>query len=519
MSASPSAAKAVHASDAKALHAVPGRTPRAGKASGTGRPRRGRAFLRPVAALLLSGLVTAAATLAGTGTAAADDPGRHQGGAAAVLDGLKTFDSAVLRTPGENGAPDVTQELPAGLFEMTVDGGGKLKTYCVDLHNPTQNQAKYLETPWAETSLGANRNAGKIRWILQHSYPQVDDLAALAEAAGTGPLTERTAAAGTQVAIWRYSDGADVTAVDKQAEKLADWLHRRARNVTEPRASLTLEPAAVSGRAGERLGPVTVRTDAEQVSVSPPVDAAVSGITVTDKKGTPVTSATDGARLYFSVPKGSADGSASLSVQTTTSVPVGRAFAGTTRTQTQILAGSSESTVSARATATWAETGAAPALTARKNCAAGGVDITAVNRGDEPFTFELGGAEHTVAAGATRTVTMPVAEDQAYDFTITGPAGFRKSFTGVLDCATSGSVIAAEKDQQAEEDSGIGTQSARDSLPASTGTTTSGLEGDLAATGGSSTTPMIAALAVGFLVIGGGALFVLRRKEAQEHAE
>ncbi|MBT2377379.1 Cys-Gln thioester bond-forming surface protein [Streptomyces sp. ISL-111] len=528
VSVSPSDAKAVHAVRGGAARSgeagraagirAAGGAARAGETGGARRRGRGRAFLRPVTALLLSGLVTAA-TLAGTGTAAADDPGRHQGGAAAVLDGLKTFDSAVLRTPGENGAPDRTQELPAGLFEMTVDGGGKLKTYCVDLHNPTQTQAKYLETQWAETSLGANRNAGKIRWILQHSYPQVDDLAALAEAAGTGPLTERTAAAGTQVAIWRYSDDADVTASDKQAEKLADWLHKRARNVTEPRASLTLEPAAVSGRAGERLGPVTVRTDAEQVSVSPPVDAAASGITVTDEKGVPVTSATDGARLYFAVPKGSADGSASLSVQATTSVPVGRAFAGATRTQTQILAGSSESTVSARATATWAETGAAPALTARKNCVAGGVDITAVNQGDEPFTFELGGAEHTVAAGATETVTVPVAEDQAYDFTITGPGGFRQNFTGVLDCATSGSVIEAEKDQQGDDDSGVGTQSAHQSVPASTGTTTSGLEGDLAATGGSSTTPMIAALAVGFLVIGGGALFVLRRQETQQHAE
>ncbi|MFJ1589981.1 Cys-Gln thioester bond-forming surface protein [Kitasatospora albolonga] len=484
------------------------------------RKGRGPVAIRRVTALLLSGLVTAAATLAGTGTAVADEPGRHQGGASAVLDGLKTFDTAVLRTPGENGAPDRTQELPAGLFEMTVDGGGKLKTYCIDLHNPTQDQAKYLETPWAETSLGANRNAGKIGWILQHSYPQVDDLAALAKAAGTGPLTERTAAAGTQVAIWRYSDGADVTASDKQAEKLADWLQKRARTIAEPRASLTLEPAAVSGRAGDRLGPVTVRTDADQVSVSPPVDAAASGITVTDEKGKPVTSAADGARLYFDVPEGSADGSASLTVQTTTSVPVGRAFAGTTRTQTQILAGSSESTVSARATATWAETGPAPALTARKNCAAGGVDITAANQGDEPFTFELGGYEHTVAAGATRTVTIPVAEDQAYDFTITGPGGFRKNFTGVLDCATSGSTVAAEKEDPRADDAGIGPQSARQSVPASTGTTTSGLEGDLAATGGSSTTPMIAALAVGFLVIGGGALFVLRRKEAaQQNAE
>lgn len=478
--------------------------------SGTTGAPPGRGILRPVAALLLSGLVAATA-LVGAGPAAADDPGRHHGGAAAVLDGLKTFDSAVLRVAGKNGAPDRTQELPAGLFEMTVDGGGKLKTYCVDLHNPTQDQAKYVETPWAETSLGGNRNAGKIRWILQHSYPRVDDLAALADAAGTGPLTERTAAAGTQVAIWRYSDNADVTASDKQAEKLADWLQRSARDTKEPRASLTLEPAAVAGRAGERLGPVTVRTDADQVSVSPPVDAAASGIAITDEKGAPVTAAADGDRLYFAVPKDTADGTASLAVQATTSVPVGRAFAGAGRTQTQILAGSSESTVSARASATWAETGAAPALTARKNCAAGGVDVTVANRGDQPFTFELAGTEHTVAAGATRTVTVPVAEDQAYDVTITGPAGFARTFTGVLDCATSGSVLDRENEDADGND--IGTQGAQRSVPATTGSTTSGLEGDLAATGGSSATPMLAAVAIGLLVVGGGAVFLLRRKQ------
>lgn len=478
--------------------------------SGTTGAPPGRGILRPVAALLLSGLVAAAA-LVGAGPAAADDPGRHHGGAAAVLDGLKTYDSAVLRIAGKGGAPARTQELPAGLFEMTVDGGGKLKTYCIDLHNPTQDQAKYLEIPWAETSLGGNRNAGKIHWILQHSYPQVDDLAALAAAAGTGPLTERTAAAGTQVAIWRYSDNADITASDKQAEKLADWLHRNARKAKEPRASLSLEPAAVSGRAGERLGPVTVRTSADQVSVSPPVDAPVSGIAVTDEKGEPVTDAADGDRLYFAVPKDTADGTASLAVQATTSVPVGRALVGTGRTQTQILAGSSESTVSARATATWAEKGAAPALTARKNCAAGGVDITAANRGEKPFTFELAGTEHTIAAGATRTVTVPVAEDQAYDFTITGPAGFARTFTGVLDCATSGSVL----DQEGEGDAGndIGTRSAPRSVPATTGSATSGLAGDLAETGGSSATPMLAAVAIGLLVVGGGAVFVLRRKK------
>ncbi len=74
--------------------------------------------------------------------------------------------------------------MPAGLFEMSVEGGGMLQTYCVDLHNPTQRDAKYHETPWSGTSLGANKDAGRIRWILQNSYPQVNDLAALARQGG-----------------------------------------------------------------------------------------------------------------------------------------------------------------------------------------------------------------------------------------------------------------------------------------------------------------------------------------------
>ncbi|MEE1843404.1 MULTISPECIES: LAETG motif-containing sortase-dependent surface protein [unclassified Streptomyces] len=465
-------------------------------------PRR-RGIARLAASVVASGLVMAGA-LAGAGSAVADETPQHQGGAAAVLDGLKTFDRAVLHTNGRD------QQLPAGLFEMTVDGGGKLKTYCIDIHNPTQDQAKYLETPWNQTSLGSNKNAGKIRWILEHSYPQVDDLAALAKEAGTGPLTEKTAAAGTQVAIWRYSDDADIDATDAQAEKLADWLEHSAVDQAEPKASLALDPAAVSGKSGERLGPITVHTNAGQASVTPPADAA-SGVKVTDKAGKPVTAATDGAELYFDVPAGAADGTASLTVQATTSVPVGRAFAGVTKSQTMILAGSSESTVSATATGTWAKKGAIPAVSAKKNCAKGGVDVTASNTGDEAFTFELAGAKHTVEAGKSETITVPVAEDQAYDFTITGPGGFTKTFKGVLDCKTSGSATG-----------GTETQTGGDKTPAtsggsSTGSTTGG-SGDLAETGGSSATPVIAGVAIALVVVGGGAVFLLRKRKAQTTA-
>ncbi|MGW7054911.1 Cys-Gln thioester bond-forming surface protein [Streptomyces sp. NPDC054887] len=462
---------------------------------------RGRSSARPAAATVTAGLLAAGA-LAVAGPAAAEEAPQHQGGAAATLDGLKTYDKAVLRT--ETG----DQQIPAGLFEMTVDGGGTLKTYCVDVHRPTQEQAKYLETSWDQTSLGSNKDAGKIRWILEHSYPQVNDLSALAKRAGVDSLTEQTAAAGTQVAIWRYSDHVKVDALDPKAEKLADFLEKNARAGAEPRASLTLEPNAVSGKAGGRLGPVTVRTNAERVTVAPPADAA-SGVRIVGKDGKPVTTAVDGGRLYFDVPADAADGSSSLTVQATTSVPVGRAFTGTTQSQTQILAGSSESTVSADATATWAKKGPAPALSARKNCAKGGVDITAANRGDEPFTFALMDARHTVPAGRSLTVTVPVLEDQAYDFTIEGPGGLEKNFRGILDCETSVATGAGA-------DPGAGTldQPGNRPGPATAGEAPVAEDGlDLAETGSSDATPMILGIAVLFVVLGIAAVVFVRKKQ------
>ncbi|MFI2210949.1 Cys-Gln thioester bond-forming surface protein [Streptomyces sp. NPDC020141] len=459
---------------------------------------RGRGSARRLTAAVLTAGLVAAGAAAGTGTAAADDGPQHRVGAAATLDGLKTFDRAVLRANGKS------HPIPAGLFEMTVDGGGRLKTYCIDLHNPTQVQAKYLEAPGKQTSLAANRDAGKIRWILRNSFPQVDDLAVLAERAGTGPLTQKAAAAGTQVAIWRYSDGADVDALDPAAEKLADWLHEKARDDAEPAASLSLEPSTVAGRPGDRLGPVTVRTDADRVSLSPPADAAASGIRVTDAKGRPVASAVDGAEVYLEVPADAPDGSAALTAHAMTSVPVGRTLTSTTRSQAQILAGSSESTVSATAGATWAAKGAIPALSARKNCAAGGVDVTAVNAGDAPFTFELAGAEHTIPAGRSRTVTVPVGEDQPYDFTVTVPGGFSKSFKGTLDCRITGLAAPASSRASATE------SPVSRIAPASAGGSSAGLEGDLAATGGSGATPMITGIAIVLVVIGGAAVFFLR---------
>jgi TQXA domain-containing protein len=453
-----------------------------------------RAAARLAAATMVSGLV-AAGVLAGAGTAAAEETTQGQGGATATIGGLKTYGAAVIHEDTGD------QQVSAGLFEMSVDGGGTLQTYCVDIHNPTQRDAKYHETAWSGTSLGANKDAGRIRWILQNSYPQVNDLALLAAKAGVkGGLTEQDAAAGTQVAIWRYSDGADVDAVDPQAEQLADYLHKSAVGIAEPEASLTLDPPAVSGHPGELLGPVTVHTNAAGVTLTPPADAATSGVRLVGKDGKPLTSAADGSQVFFDVPEDAAAGSAELTAQASTTVPVGRAFTSESRSQTQILAGSSESTVSATASATWAEKGAIPALSAARNCAKGGVDITAGNQGDEAFTFELLGIEHSIPAGESRTVTVPLQEDQAYDFTITGPDGFEKRFTGVLDCKTQSAA------------GGETTQTLSEPSPATVGGGTYD-DTNLAATGGSSATPLIAGVAIALVVIGGAALLLVQKKK------
>ncbi|MGW9397316.1 Cys-Gln thioester bond-forming surface protein [Streptomyces sp. NPDC055642] len=455
---------------------------------------RGRGSARLAAGALVSGLV-AATVLAGGGTAAADGgtaPGHS--GATATIDGLKTYGAAVIR--GAAGDTHVS----AGLFEMSVEGGGMLQTYCVDVHTPTQKDAKYHETAWSGTSLGINEDAGRIRWILRNSYPQVNDLAALAEKAGVrGRLTEQDAAAGTQVAIWRYSDDVDVDAVDPQAEQLADYLQKNARDQSEPKASLTLDPPAVSGRPGERVGPVTVRTDARSVTVSPPADAAAAGVRIVDEKGAPVTTAADGSKIFFEVPEDAEAGTVALTAQASTTVPVGRAFVSESRSQTQILAGSSESTVSATASATWAENGAIPALSARENCARGGVDLTVTNQGDEPFTFELAGAQHTVPVGGSGTVTVPLNEDQPYDFTVEGPPGFQKRFTGMLDCRTR----AAE----------VGTTTQTLTAPSATPLADTPSDINLAATGASDATPWIAGTAIALVVLGGAGLVITRQRQ------
>ncbi|MEE1938055.1 Cys-Gln thioester bond-forming surface protein [Streptomyces sp. TRM 70361] len=470
---------------------------------------RRRGMARLTATAVATGMLAAGA-IVGAGTAVADE-NEQPGGAIATLNGLKTADLA--RIGGK--------KFGAGLFEMTVEGGGTLQTYCIDIGTNTVSEAKYQEASWDQTKLHDNKQAGKILWILKNSYPQVNDLAALAEKAGAGQLTEKTAAAGTQVAIWRFSDNAKVEAVNPDAEKLADYLEKSAQDLQEPTPSLTLDSPAVSGKPGEKLGPVTVRTNAQSVTITPDAEAEAKGVKVVTKDGQAAVSAKDGDELFFDVPKEAEDGTASLTAHASTEVSVGRAFTSLkVRSQTQILAGSSQSTVTANATANWAAgKGPIPAVSAEKNCVKGGVDVTATNEGDEPFTFTLAGKEHEIPAGGSETITVPVKEDQPYEITITGPDGFKETFTGTLDCeagSTGGNGGKVETPEETPE------KPETEPSPATVGGDTGDKgddEGNLAATGGSSATPIIAGVAIALVIAGGAAVFFLRKRKPATGAE
>ncbi|CAM5329966.1 TQXA domain-containing protein [Streptomyces spiroverticillatus] len=477
------------------------RTARATGATRTTRTTRALRGVRRLAALALVPGLLLAGTVAGTGTATAEEQPRTPGGVAATLSRLTVHGTVTIRDAGEEWKTE------AGLYEMTVTGGGTLQSYGVDLRTAARTGTTYKEVGWDESSLHQNKNAGKIRWILEHSYPQVNDLSELAERADVKSLDVEAAAAGTQAAIWRFSDDVEAVPADRSARKLAAYLERAAERAPEPQASLVLDPPALAGRAGDRVGPVTVRTRADRVTVAPSADAP-HGMRIVDAEDRVVLDVGRGARLYFHLPEDVPSGTGALTVQADARVSLGRALVSDTHSQTQIVAGSSASTVTAEASVIWADkkaTGAVPALSAKKDCAKGAVALTGTNAGDAPFAFELLGARHTIPAHGTRRVTIPLQEDQAYDLTVSGPDGLRKNFKGVLDCETAGAVAIGTADAPANRPT-----------PATGGNPTplSAAPGEnLAETGASGATTPILYIALGLLVLGTGAVVLLRKKK------
>ncbi|MEV7027735.1 Cys-Gln thioester bond-forming surface protein [Kitasatospora sp. NPDC093558] len=431
-----------------------------------------------------------------------------------------------------------------GLFTLRT-ASGELQTYCIDFGNPVylDSGAQYQESDWKSSSLGRKEkaeDASKIRWILENSYPQVTDLTKLSKDAGIidGVLSPEDAAAGTQAAIWKFSDGKNATPQDAKAKQLRDYLigDKNKGVAAEPKPSLTLAPESASGKSGGKVGPFTLNSSAAQVKLAV-AGSAADKIKVLDKDGKQVNGALNGpiakdTQLFLDVPAGTPDGGATLTASAETVVPSGRVFLSEGYTpekhsQTMILAGSSKLSVSATAKATWKQgKGALLDSIAQVECDSNGVRVTVANGGDEAGTVNVKpvGKDLVVQPGKTESLVVPVNNKAAYDITVTGPNGYTNNFKGILDCKGTGTPVTPSTSPSTPSvtpkpttpgATPSGTPSASVSTaahPAPVATSSAPGTGGLAQTGASSNTPILAGVAGALVIAGGAAVFFLRRR-------
>ncbi|WP_261400309.1 LAETG motif-containing sortase-dependent surface protein [Streptomyces sp. CBG31] len=174
----------------------------------------------------------------------------------------------------------------------------------------------------------------------------------------------------------------------------------------------------------------------------------------------------------------------------------------------------------------WASKGAIPSVTAEKNCSANGIDVKVSNDGEPPSPSSSVTPSTRSRPVETKTVTVPVGEDEAYDITVTGPDGFsersRESWTARprallprAPVAAAGPLPPARPPRPVDTDGGATGETT--AAPPATPLAARPAAPPAAATRrdarSSSATPMIAGLAVALVAAGGAALFFLRRKK------
>jgi TQXA domain-containing protein/LPXTG-motif cell wall-anchored protein len=237
---------------------------------------------------------------------------------------------------------------PTGLIGLKIDDTDALvKTYCVELPTPVAGDAEMAEVPWdhyPNPDAPFNKNSGKINWILANSYPSVA-LDALSAKISGHKLDEKEAISATQAAIWHFSDGVnldeDKSVPDADGTTQGDvtalykYLTSSATDLNQPAPSLDLAPAEKAGQAGDLIGPFTVTTTADSVTL----DATLpTGVTLTDKNGTELPKPQGGkyqakaestekqADFYVKVPAGAAAGQATFTIKADAELDKGRLF-------------------------------------------------------------------------------------------------------------------------------------------------------------------------------------------------
>ncbi|GAA3764096.1 thioester domain-containing protein [Salinactinospora qingdaonensis] len=333
-------------------------------------PRSGR---RARAALAL---VAASLTAAGTIT---------PGTAAAAQQNIARVDDNGIAGEVVHFAGEGDTAASTTLFNLRLDGDSAVGAYCVDISSEVDHEAAYIEAAWedAPEEGGFLEYAAEVNWVLRHSYPSLG-LDRLRTRAGIPSLDTEQAIAGTQAAIWHFSNGVSLPdpggegpaaslepgerrgrANSAEVRALYSYLTETAESTSEPAPSLTVEPERVSGTGASPLGPLTVRTtSAEPVQVS--VSGAESAVIV-DGSGTPVSVVRAGQEFFLRLEDEVPAGAAKVYAQAAKAkVEAGRLFIGKDGVSTQPLVAAERGTVAATASATvtWDLASASPSVAA-----------------------------------------------------------------------------------------------------------------------------------------------------------
>jgi TQXA domain-containing protein len=211
----------------------------------------------------------------------------------------------------------------AALITLSTADGDVLLTYCIDLNTHTNVGVTYDEGSWTQANVP---DIAKVTAVLHASYP-VRTVAQVSQATGITTLTVQDAIAGTQAAIWHFTDliNLDRTVPTQDANsnigRFYDYLLAVASNpAVEPEPALSITPTAVGGNVGTRVGPFTLNVSPASATVTVSNDA---GVGFTDGSGNAIVPTTDG-QLFWITP--TAEGSFHINATAELAVPTGRVF-------------------------------------------------------------------------------------------------------------------------------------------------------------------------------------------------
>ncbi len=254
-------------------------------------------------------------------------------------------------------------------YDRTGDGVADFNAYCIE---PTVQSTSTTLTDYGIEHVTGAANLGKVRWVLQNSFPKLT-LAALSTKAGLKPTAqndyfdEGTAAAATQAAIWHFAYGYDVRTgfrynPQSTADALVDsdnfwraytYLVTKAVNVTDGAgAQADLAPASAAGRPGRLIGPITFTGSGKGTLTAVGMP---SGVRLVDAAGAALPATIlPGTQIYAAVPAEQPAGSFTVKVAVSGSAPT--VVWDWTNTQTFIEVPSAGSKAKDTATFTWSRT-------------------------------------------------------------------------------------------------------------------------------------------------------------------